>query len=92
MLEPRPVFKRNGDLVWMDAKLGVWTMDKLGGRDASGNRLVDRIWHIYTIAGGHFIGFSRAECVAYINRQIHNILVARRTLSEEQQQLNINNA
>ena len=92
MKAPSPVFKQNGNIDWMGTRLGIWSVEELGGRDESGNRLVPRFWHVYTIAGRHFFGYRKSECLAYLYRSMHDILVAARTLSEEQQQLNINNA
>lgn len=89
-------FKRNGNITLDGNRVGVWSYEDVwasnGKYDKSGNRLVKGFWHAYLIDGKHLMCYQKFEIAQYVQNRWQEFYKIKRTLTTEQQQLNINNA
>lgn len=88
-------FKQNGNIEIMGVKVGVWQQEDMWaqyGRGYKGARFVHYQYHAYLISGLKMTDYTRNELKERIRNKLFGLMSDARRLSEEQKQLNINNA
>lgn len=88
-------FKQNGNIEIMGVKVGVWQQEDMWaryGRGYKGARVVHYQYHAYLISGQKMTDYTRNELKERIRNKLFGLMSDARRLSEEQKQLNINNA